>query len=178
MANASTMGGGELRLIDAIVLNVPGCGPIKFYAMPTVTDKKGAKYSDEALIGRATPLTTYAYSEIRSITVDIPFIVRKPSDIQTNLSQLRCIESVAYPRAGGEGTPFKPPPICTFKFGDFIATVPLCVILMSYQVKNDPQVPVDATTMVPYKFSVSTTWNVVYRSNNLPGNQRIIDTGF
>jgi hypothetical protein len=49
----------------------------------------------------------------------------------------------------------------------------LCLVLKNYSVKYDPGVAWDVTTFLPYKFSISCSWEVVYACNKLPSNKCI-----
>jgi hypothetical protein len=49
--------------------------------------------------------------------------------------------------------------------------------LKSYSVKFPTDVVWDQDFYVPYKFDVDTSWDVVYRSSELPGQERIAQLG-
>ena len=100
---------GDLRPIDNCVLTIPGYGDIVVNNLPEVGDSKSANYNAEGVIGRASPLHTYFFSDTRNISIQFHFFVVKPGDIQRNLNQKRAIESCLYPRAGDGSVPFKPP---------------------------------------------------------------------
>jgi hypothetical protein len=145
--------------------------------LPEISDSKTASYNDETVIGRASPLKTYAQSDNRSISFQMTFFVAEPLDIQKNISHLRALQSAAYPRDGANGAPFIPPPVCRMKCGALLSVGELCVILKQYSVKFPTEVAWDESTLVPFKFTVDTTWDVVYRSSDLPGQQRIFSLG-
>lgn len=177
---------GDLTAIPLCSLYIPTAkdsqegGVIQFYSMPTITDSKGAKYDPAPVIGRATPIMTYSSSEIRQISLDIPFIACKTSDFARNAKYLRWIASAAYPQKGKNGCPYIPPPICVIKFGSFLwadGNTGICVSLDKYNVKNDPTVPSDPATLIPVKFTVSTSWQVVYASDELPNSELIVQLG-
>jgi hypothetical protein len=168
---------GDLRPIEKCVLDIPGFGPIVVNNIPEVSDSKSANYNSEGVIGRSSPLHTYFFSDTRNISIQFHFYVLKQGDVERNLSQKRAIESCLYPREGDGETPFKPPVICTFKFGDFLAKEPLCVVLQSCSCKVDPSSVLDEETLCPYKFDMDTTWWVVYDPKKLPYNNRIITSG-
>lgn len=179
----ATLPGGPLIEIEDCYLIIPGdekCGKIIFDNLPDITDAKTASYSDEIVIGRSSPLKTYSQSDNRNISMQIHLFVTKPSDVTYNLQVLRCIQSAVYPRKGSNGAPFYPPVICRLKCGKLLAESELCVILKSYSVKFPTEVawatdPVE--TFTPFKFDIDTTWDVVYKSAELPGQKRIIDLG-
>ena len=193
-----TISGGSLRPINDCYIIIPiGREEYKIILdnLPEISDTKSANYSDEVVIGRASPLKTYSQSDNRSISMQLHFIISKPSDVVTNLRNLRAIQSATYPREGeGEGqdrSPFVPPPVCRIKCGKLLSDRgELCVILKSYSVKFPTEVSwhseemdedglnyVDEGYFTPMKFDVETTWDVVYSSSDLPGQERIFNLG-
>jgi hypothetical protein len=167
---------------------------ILFQALPSVTDSKGAKYDPTPVIGRATPLLTYANSDQRTISADLPFFVTKTNignvdpysneydaiigTVDYNLAALRAITSAVYPRKGVKGVTYRPPPVCKFKCGSFLSNgYRLCVIIDKYSVKNDPGVPSDPVTLCPYKFTVNVSMIKVYSSDDLPSQGMIWKDG-
>jgi hypothetical protein len=160
--------------------------------LPDISDTKSASYSDETVIGRASPLKTYSQSDNRSISMQLHFIISKPSHVYENLQKLRAIQSAVYPRDGANGAPFVPPPVCKIKCGKLLSdSGELCVILKTYSVKFPTEVAwmadlddMNGTVTVPpsasytpIKFDVDTTWDVVYASSDLPGQERIFNLG-
>ena len=150
---------------------------IIFRILPDISDSKSATYADETIMGRSFPIKTYSHSDNRAINVEMHFIALEESDIEDNLLNLRLIQSLAYPREGSGGTPYKPPPVCKLKCGELLGHEGVCVILKNYSVKFDPQMVWDEDTLLPYKFDVSTTWDVVYASSRLPGQEKIAKSG-
>ncbi len=183
----ATSPSGDLIPIEECVLNIPDIkgeggatvegGSIVMNNLPEISDTKTAVYNNEPIIGRSFPLYTYHYSSDRNITLQIHFFILKEGDAVRNLASKRLIESLAYPRAGDSGAPFKPPVICTLKCGQILATEPLCIVLQSYSVKFPTDVAWDEQTLCPYRFDVDTNWLVVYTSNDLPNADRIITSG-
>lgn len=183
--------GGRLRTIPNLYIRIPNKGTnhkIEFNTLPTITDGKGAKYDASPIIGRSSPILTYASSEARQIGLELPFVTLtlKGNDIGSrnyNLQSLRAIMSATYPRTYESGAlTFSPPPVCYIKFGSFLTDgtttgIGFCVVLDRYSVKNDPSVPSDPETLMPYKFTISTNWTVVYDSESLPGQERIFRQG-
>lgn len=169
----------KLNVIEDCWISIPGGGGrINLRAMPTITDAKKAQYNEEAVIGRATPLTTYSHSHSRNINFDIPLIATSEATLDENIRTLRAIESAVYPRGPTGPVPYTPPPVCRLKCGQMLSKNKyLCVLLDSYSVKFDPSVPSHPTKLIPYKFTVSTSWRVVYRSDCLPGQSRIFKVG-
>lgn len=188
MPKATLPGGSLIEIRDCYIV-IPRFGPIYFDNLPDITDSKTATYNDEVVIGRSSPLKTYSQSDNRNISMQIHLFITKPSDVTYNLSVLRAVESAVYPRTGGGGAPFYPPPICRMKCGKLLADNELCVILKSYSVKFPTEVAwatlirysenniVPEPTFTPFKFDIDTTWDVVYKSADLPGQERILQIG-
>jgi|688.fasta_scaffold287249_2 hypothetical protein len=201
MPKATSLGGGgPLNPIDDCYIIIPyeGARPpesgrqsptFKFFDkyvqiimdnLPDISDTKSANYADETIIGRSNPVKTYSQSDNRSISMQLHFIVSKQNDLYENLAKLRAIQSAVYPREGeGGGSPFIPPPVCKMKCGNLLGTKEICVILKSYSVKFPTDVAWDdeSKTFTPYKFDIDTTWDVVYSSSNLPGQNEIFNAG-
>lgn len=158
---------------------IPGYGAIIPYVLPDISDQKGAVYNDEPIQARATPLKTYAYSENRSISLTLHFIAKSKNDIYRNLYDSRALQSALYPRDefAGANAPFVPPAVCKIRCGRILADYDLCVVLKNYSVKYPTDVPWDEETYLPWKFDVDTSWDVVYKSSDLPGANRILNFG-
>jgi len=172
----ATLKYGDLVEIPDCKLSIEG-EEIQFFIMPDISDSKGASYNDENLMGRSFPVKTYSYSENRTISMEVHFIALKKSHIRRNLDWLRLIQSAAYPRDGSAGAPYLPPPVCHIKCGSLLGEDGVCVILKNYNVKFPPEQVLDEDTLLPYKFDVSTTWEVVYASSKLPGQEMIAQDG-
>lgn len=147
------------------------------YTLPDISDSKSANYNDEPVIGRSFPLKTYSHSDNRSISLQIHLFITKPDDAVTNLEYLRALESCVYPRDFVQSVPYQPPPVCQIFCGQLLGKDPLCVVLKQYSVKFPTDVAWDETYYTPWKFDVDTTWDVVYSSNALPGQERILAWG-
>ncbi len=145
--------------------------------LPEISDSKSASYSDEVVIGRSSPLKTYSQSDNRVISMQLHMVVSVPSDIQYNLMALRALQSATYPRDGKETAPFIPPPICRIKCGYLLGFQEICVILKNYSVKFPTEVAWEENTFVPFKFDIDTSWDVVYKSSALPGQEKIFVFG-
>lgn len=179
----ATIPGGDLVEIGACYILIPGSGlpnsKIVMTNLPDISDQKSAAYSDENVIGRSSPIKSYSNSENRTISWQLHFFVVRPRDVQDNLQQLRALESALYPRVDpNAGVPFIPPPICRLRCGNLLARgQELCAVLKSYSVKFPTDVAWDEVEFTPYKFDVETSWDVVYRSTDLPGQDRIVQIG-
>lgn len=175
----ATIPGGDMIDLDDCYVFIPQRGRIKLHALPDITDSKSASYNDEPIIGRSFPLKTYSHSENRAISMQLHFYVRKSSDISENVFNLRALESAVYPRdsSSGSNAPFIPPPVCRIKCGSLLADEEICVILKSYSVKFPTDVPWDDKRFIPFKFDVDLSWEVIYKTSELPGQNRILYTG-
>ena len=176
----ATSQGGILADIPKCYIYIPNYGSIIMNNLPDITDGKGASYNDESVIGRSMPLKTYSCSENRSISMQLHFFITSPYDAQDNLDDLRALESAVYPRdqlAGAANAAFVPPPVCRIRCGDLLAKQDICCVLKNYSVKFPTDVAWDEEFFTPWKFDVDTTWEVVYRSADLPGQARILQSG-
>lgn len=173
----ATLPGGLLIEIADCYVSIPNFGKVVFNNLPDITDSKSASYSDETVIGRSSPLKTYSQSDNRSISMQIHMFVVEYADIAYNLQVLRAFQSAVYPRDGQNVSPFVPPPVCQMKCGKLLSEGELCVILKSYSVKFPTEYAWAETTFTPFKFDIDTTWDVVYKSSDLPGQERIIKLG-
>jgi hypothetical protein len=176
----ATFDGGPLKPINDCYLVIPiGQGvpwTITFNILPDISDQKGAAYNDETVIARSSPLKTYSTSENRSISLGMHFVVTQPSDVIRNLEHLRAVQSAVYPREGF-GAPFVPPPICRLKCGLLLADGEICVVLKNYSVKFPTEVSWAEDAFTPFKFDIDTSWDVVYKTEDLPGQSRIFRRG-
>jgi len=183
----STNPNGSLRLIEKCYLRIPGLsgsafpdGKIICDNIPDITDSKNAVYAEEVIIGRSSPMHTYSYSSTRQISVNFHFYITKAGDARKNLQAYRAISSCVYTRddESDGGAPYIPPPICQFRCGNLLAEEEeLCVVLQNYSFNPDPSVPWDEETFCPYRFDVATSWWVVYPSEDLPTQKRILRSG-
>lgn len=176
--NKNATGSGEEGNNNSWLIMGGGEAKMYFRVLPDITDSKSASYNDEVVIGRSSPLKTYSQSDNRNISMVIHIVITEPSDIQLSLKALRIIQSAVYPRDGDNGAPFIPPPVCRLKCGKlFSETGEVCVVLKQYSVKFPTEVSWDESTYVPFKFDIDTNWDVVYKSADLPGSERIFTLG-
>ena len=167
-----TNSAGDLAFLDNCQLVTP-CGTICFKILPDITDAKGAHYASENAPGRTSPLLNYAYSEPRNINTELHFMITTSEDINYNWQALRIIQSLVYPQPPTSNltAPFIPPPVVKFVCGDLMdGPNGLCLILMNYSVRYPTEVAWDSLTYLPYKFSISCSWQVVYACADLPDN--------
>ena len=176
---AATDQTGKLKLIKNCSITVPGvAAPLQPRILPDITDAKSATYNDEPIIGRAFPVKTYAHSDNRTITMKWHIVIID-SDTQTEaITQLNAFRSCVYPGPGTGQTPYAPPAICTISCGVILSpgsgSSSLCVVLKTYNIIYPTDVAWDEDLMMPNKFDIDLTWEVVYASSNLPGNDKII----
>lgn len=179
MPAATRIGGALNPIADCYVVippSFPVSKPLTMKVLPDISDSKSATYSDEPVMGRSSPVKTYSHSDNRQIGMTIHMIVSEPGDVEGNLRALRAIQSAVYPRHG-MNSPFVPPPVCKIKCGRILAEEELCVVLRNYNVKFPTEVAWDEATFVPFKFDIETSWEVVYKSSDLPGAERIFQLG-
>lgn len=170
---ATTTNDDKLALakIDKCYIKIGG-KQITFNNLPEISDQKGAAYSDEVVMGRTTPLKTYSHSETRVIGLKIHFIATQKNDLETNLSNLRLLESATYP--GTKSDPYSPPVVCQIKCGKLLGDEELNVVVKSYNVSFPTDVPWDEKTLMPHKFDVDLSLDVVYAPSQLPGADKIL----
>ena len=176
MARATIPGGKLVNLKDCYI-QIPNGMKIELNNLPDLSDTKGASYNDEVIMGRSFPLKSFSHSENRAISMTLHFFVVNKEDISINMQYLRAIESCTYPRTANSGLAFQPPPVCQIKCGKLLGEDELCVVLRSYSVKFPTDAVWDEETYVPFKFDVDTSWEVVYRTVNLPGQEKILAMG-
>jgi hypothetical protein len=173
----ATAPGGNLVEIEDCYIDIGGGTVLTQRILPDISDSKGASYPEEPLMGRSTPLKTYSHSETRTISWTMHFIVCKEEDIHQNLMDLRAICSAVYPLDQVGNAPYQPPNLCHIKCGSLLADDALCAAMKSYSVKFPPDVAWDEETLLPYKFDVDMSFEVVYDSSELPGADCILATG-
>lgn len=172
----ATNSNGILQEIEDCYIQISKSIKIPMRITPDISDGKGATYGDETAIGRSFPIKTFSSGENRSISWTAHFIVCEKGDIEKNLGYLRQIQSLVYPRDPGS-VPYAPPPVCNLRCGKLLGEEDVCAVLKNYSVKFPPDVPWDSETKLPYKFSVDMSWDIVYKTNNLPGQERILLRG-
>lgn len=161
----SGQGGGKCEIQTA-------CGCITLKILPDITDSKSATYVNDPAPGRSTPMTTYAYSDPRTISTELHFMTTVQEDIQDNIKAIRIIQNLLLPGPSTGIAPFTPPPVARFICGVLMdGTDGLCVVLKNYSIRYPTDVAWDIATFLPYKFSISCQWEVVYACSKLPTNK-------
>lgn len=173
----ATNSNGKLNVIDKCKITI-GDYEVKLKILPEITDSKRATYTDTTIIGRSFPIKTYSHSDNRVISMRLHFLAvnSQGGDIEDMISDLWAIESAVYPR---EGSPYKPPPVCKIECGRMLGSEPLCAILESYNASFPTNVVWDDRYLVPYYFTLDTTWHVVYASDgtSMPYQNKILGDG-
>lgn len=180
----STNPNGTLTEILDCYLIVPNYqkdnGKIIMNNLPDISDTKQASYNEEPIMGRSSPLHTFSSSGSRQLSITFHFFItskKGKGSASQNIDELRAIQSCLYTRPGIGNIVFLPPVICKFKCGRILGDEELCLILTNYSISLPTEVPWDVETLCPYKFDLSTSWTVVYTSEQLPYANRIITSG-
>lgn len=176
----ATEANGRLAILQHCKI-ITVCGTVCFRILPDITDSKSAVYSHETIIGRSNPVVVFSHSEPRQINAELHFMIMTCQDVGENLRNLNIIRSLVYPGGPEVDVPYTPPPVSKFKCGHLLdGPDGLCVILKSYSVRFPTDVAWDdndpnglTPTYLPYRFTISTNWEVVYACKDLPSNQLI-----
>jgi len=174
-----TENNGRLAILKNCKI-ITSCGTICLRILPDISDSKGAHYTAENAIGRSSPMLNYGYSDARIITTELHFMTTTTDDITENFRALRIIQSLVYPGAAlaSGAAPFTPPPVVKFICGHLLdGPNGLCLILKSYNTRYPTNVAWDEQTYLPYQFSISCNWEVVYACKNLPSNTCVVGDG-
>lgn len=175
---------GELEYIPNCDIQIPtdsGIYEIRLRVLPEISDSHSFQYQNESITGRAVPIKTASHGEDRTINMKVKFVILRDSDARTNLNHIRALQGATYPREIPQ-SPYVPPPICRIRCGNLL-TGPntsgyVCAVLRQCNVSYDTSVAwyvgVDEFTYVPYKVEVDLSWEVVYSSQNLPGQNKIM----
>lgn len=159
--------------------------------LPDLSDKHNATFSSDEIMGRSMPVKSYASSSDRTITWKWKFVNTDRKSFLKNLDDYNFLKSLTYPIDNpSQSIPYEPPPICNIRCGsifagtkesgeslnvvctDCSASFPTDVIWTSFPDGNS-----EDEDFIPVEFSVDTTFVVVYRASNLPGQNRIMRNG-
>jgi hypothetical protein len=171
----ATKGNGALEKVPdcyVVINNVQ----IDMYALPEISDSRSVAYNDEPIMGRSLPMKTFSHGENRTISMEIPFYITEEADPSQNLAWLRAIESACWPQEGKD-TPYVPPRPCSIKCGKQLGDDPVCCVLKSYSVRFQSDVAWDEETLLPYKFTVSCQFEAIYAADELPNEDKILESG-
>ena len=172
---------------------------ILMYTLPDISDSHEASYGEETGIGRSMPVKTFGSGTNRVISWTAVFVANDKDMLIRNLKSLRLLQSATYPRDySGVELPYAPPTLCYLRCGDLLAnqadsngniivnnyytntpraSQELCSVLKSCSVKFPKDVPWSDLGYIPYKFEVSLTFDIVYATDNLTGQERIAQFG-
>lgn len=150
---------------------------VELYALPQISDRKDVSYSDQPIQGRSAPVKTYSNSSNRSINFTIHLFVTKNLDIERNLNLIRRISALAHPEYNNT---YLPPRIARLKCGKLLGEdangIP--VVLKNYEVTYDTNVQwfydEQLKTYMPLHVELTTSWDVVYSWQSLPGHDDVL----
>jgi hypothetical protein len=169
---------GQLQPINCTV-TINGT-TMKPRILPDITDSKSASYNDESVIGRSFPIKTFSHGDNRSISMKWHILIVDTDTLFEAVQQLKAFTSLVYPQAGAGNTPYQPPTIATIDCGQILSAGsgvnfgPLCVVLKSYNITYPTDVAWNEDFMIPYKFDIDLSWDVVYATSELPNSDMII----
>lgn len=162
--------------------------------LPELTDKHNATYSDEPIMGRSMPVKSYASSGDRIITWKWKFVNVNRESYLRNLEDYNFLKSLTYPISQPNSPlPYEPPPICNIRCGsifagyaqqgldlnvictDCSASFPTDVAWTSFS--SSVMAEQEELNFMPMEFHVDTTFAVVYKATNLPGQERVMTLG-
>lgn len=171
----ATNSSGILQPIENCYIETP-YKKITMRILPDISDQKQANYADESGMGRSSPLKIFSHGETRSISWTIHLFSSTATESDENLDILRVLQSLVYPDENPTSI-VSPPPIVRLKCGNMLADEPLCAVLKSYNVKFPTDVAWDSNSLLPIKFDVDLSFDVVYSVSRLPGSNRILKFG-
>jgi hypothetical protein len=159
--------------------------------LPDISDSHDAVYNDQNGPGRSMPIKTFGNGGPRVITWTITFISETEQKAAENVRKMRILQSCTYPRTITSNTmPYTPPPVLKIRCGELLRSglfgsedIELCVVLKSYSVKYPKDVPWQeymdvpgggrSFSYIPYKFDLALTFEAVYSTDDMPGQERI-----
>lgn len=183
-----TSAAGSIRPITGAWIRIPGAAPPSqggrtdglgrwsMYALPEVQVTKEANYSDIQILGRSSPIKTYAGSGYRRLAVTFHLHSTNEFMKEYHISFVRAIESLLYPEYRGT---YLPPPIAQFRCGELISNTDLVisiggyvnVVCMSVNYSLDPNiVHLGRDDLFPMYLGLQANFDVVYPFNLLPGS--------
>lgn len=184
---------GSIRPIPGVWMRIPGASPPSFggqtdglgqwamYALPEVQVTKEANYSDIQILGRSSPIKTYAGSGYRRLAVTFHLHSTNANLKQYHIAFVRAVESLLYPEYKGT---YLPPPIAQFRYGTLISNTNLAslgiggyvnVVAMSVNYSLDPNiVQLGAVDLFPMYLGLQVNFDVVYPFNLLPGSGDVL----
>ena len=174
----ATVIGGKLNPITNCMISISNGPTIMMQALPEIDDQKEASYEADEGIGRTQPYMTYKNSGFRKIGLSLHFYITDDSDVDMIWGYIRALQSTVYPT--DSPAPYAPPNICKLQCGKIFKDVNgdyVCAVCTSVGVKYPTEPAWDEETYLPYKIDVTTSWQVVYTPNDLPGAEKILALG-
>jgi len=165
----ATNADGSLVLLNKLIVLKRNTGSysIPFQVLPTVSENKGANYTDQTVLGRASPIKVYTGSAPRSFEISIDYYIITNKDSGNMVKLLRNISASVYPKYDKK---YGPPDTWHFTMG----IIDVDMICKTYSVTYNTDCWWDADVMLPSHITIGTSWEVVYAQNDLPGQSDII----
>jgi hypothetical protein len=159
---------------------------ILMYTLPDIQDSHTSSFAEENGIGRSMPIKIFGQGGNREITWKATFVADSEYATARNLYYLRLLQACTYPREDNTmGFPYTPPPLVYLRCGRLLSdkgspvnpSGELCTVLKSCSVAWPKDVPWQDVSLIPYKFDVSLSFDVVYSTVDMPGSERIFQWG-
>lgn len=176
-------GSGTPAFIGGIGLAIPGSsapstGEWRFIALPEVSVSKQAVYSDIPIIGRSSPIASYAHSNYRRLQITFHLHSLSLFFQDYHLQFIRAVDSLVHPVY--ENT-YSPPRLAMFKCGGLLAGTSIeggsylriLVEDTSYTLSPDV-VWYGDTSLIPQYMTLQLNARVIYNFQSLPGAQDVI----
>jgi len=167
-SKATNPDGSFVSLEDSIVLKRnTGDYSVPFQVLPTITENKGANYTDQTVLGRASPIKIYTGSAPRGFEIAIDYYIIVSEDSNKMVELLRNISASVYPKYSER---YGPPDTWHFTMG----IIDVDMICKTYNVTYNTDCWWDKDIMLPSHITIATSWEVVYAQEDLPGQGDII----
>lgn len=176
---------GYLQDIPDCYLTIPGgtdvvgsngsSRTINFKILPKISESKTANYAGQEVMGRVVPISAYANSGNRTISISMDFYALDDIQLEENIVNKYAIRSALCPKSLNTFIPFSPPSICQFKCGNVLDNKPTCMALTSFSWEAPVDVAWSDKWIHPYYFTVRTEWFEVYTYEDLPGQEAIFN---
>ena len=173
-------GTSKLRQIGCYIeVGAPINRTYRLTTLPDLTWDKGASYNAQPIIGRASPVVTYANSKQRTISITLHMHSPTKADLEYNMQSVHMLASTLHPRYQGT---YAPPPICLFSCGTVAsgnnATASpfrsFRFIVTSIRQTFNNETMWDEQYMVPRAWDLEISGEVVYAYQHLPGANDVL----
>jgi hypothetical protein len=177
----STINNGDLKNLLGCYLQYKNT-TVYPHVLPEISDAHGAQYSDEPVMGRSMPVKVFNAGSDRTISWRWKFVSTSIKRYEENLKNINFLKSLTYPMDETVNVPFLPPPIVTLKCGALLGSTPVSAVCTSCNVSYPTDVvwggsDSGGTDFLPFEINVETSFSVVYKPSNLPGQERIMKYG-